>query len=56
MTAERNTSFSFLLLFSLDYKFINIFDKNIEDANICHVPSNVSWNTHLVFSVSQQQI
>jgi len=34
MTAERNTSYSFLLLMSLDYKFMTIFEENIEDANI----------------------
>ena len=50
MTAERNTSYSFLLLMSLDYKFMTIFEENIEDANIWHVPSHIARNTHCKFS------
>jgi len=34
MMAESNTSYSFLLLFSLDYKFMTIFEENVEDASI----------------------
>jgi hypothetical protein len=49
MTAERNTSYSFLLLLSLDYKFMTIFEENIEDASIRHVPSHISQNTHSKF-------
>ena len=50
MTAERNSSFSFLLLLSLNYKFMTIFEENIEDASIWHVPFHISQNTHCKFS------
>lgn len=50
MTAERNISFAFLLLLSLDYKFITIFEENTDDASILHVPFHVSRNTHCKFS------
>lgn len=50
MRAERNSSFSFLLLLSLDYKVMTIFEENIEDASILHMPSHISRNTHCTFS------
>jgi hypothetical protein len=48
--SERNTSYSFLLLLSLGYKFITIFKENIADASIWYVRSHISWNTHCKFS------
>jgi hypothetical protein len=50
MSTEHNTPSTFILLLSLDFKFLNIFVEDAEILSNLNVPCLILHNTHYVFS------
>jgi hypothetical protein len=46
MSAEHDTSGTFTLLLSLDFKLMNNFKQNTENASILNVPFHIYHNTY----------